>query len=95
MLAAPPRQGSGRCRCGRRSGNMAQAPNSQNPFEQAATFLRHRRDARPQVLAGTMTLAQDEALAASIARAWIGLPRDLQRAGWPSWCQDTVRVYAH
>ncbi|MCJ1423031.1 hypothetical protein MMC29_000912 [Sticta canariensis] len=76
----------------RRSGNMGTAPSSQNPFEQAATFLRHRREARPQLRNGAMPLAQDRELAATIARAWIALPRELQRAGWPSWCEHTERV---
>ena len=79
-------------RAGRRSGNMGAAPNSQNPFEQAATWLRHRRLAKPEMLAGNLTLAQDSALASSIARAWIALPLELKRAGWPSWVERTVSV---
>lgn len=71
---------------------MGTAPSSQNPFEQAATFLRHRREARPQLQKGGMPLSQDRELAATIARAWLALPRDLRRAGWPSWCEDTERV---
>ncbi|KAK9794389.1 hypothetical protein WJX73_004791 [Symbiochloris irregularis] len=58
----------------RRSGNMAQAPNSGSPFERAATFLRHRKEARPAKREGTMALHHDQDLAASISRAWIALP---------------------
>lgn len=76
----------------RRSGNMATAPSSQSPFEQAATFLRHRKEARPMKREGTMALRHDQDLAASISRAWIALPGELRHAGWPSWCEHAELV---
>lgn len=78
----------------RRSGNMSPAPNSHSPFEQAAAFLRHRKAARPTKSDGTLALHHDQDLAASISRAWIALPGDLRRAGWPSWCEHAELVTA-
>lgn len=56
---------------------MGSAPGSQSPFIRAQVFLKYRSEARVALderAAGRIMAAQDEKLAAAIARAWLALP---------------------
>jgi len=64
---------------------MGTAPSKENPFIKAADFLRSRARASMENLEGRQVWLQDEELAAAIARAWLLLPGDLRRKGWPAW----------
>lgn len=68
----------------RRSGNMGLPAASENPFQQAETFLKNRCEADVGSVGkswSTGTL-QDQYLAAAIAKAWLQLPSSIRSQHW-------------
>ncbi len=71
---------------------MGTAPNSQNPFERARVFLKRRKEAKLSIETGSARRAHDETLSAAIARAWIALPSEARKTGWPIWMQHAQAI---
>lgn len=78
----------------RRSGNMGSPPSGGNPFHRAELFLKLRRDIKvaEEQSGGRVQRMQDEHLAASIAQAWLHLPREARTKAWPTWSTSAVRI---
>lgn len=75
----------------RRSGNMGSAPANQNPFVKAESFIKKRKYANiDKVLASGTARLHDEQLSAAISQAWLALPDELKRKGWPQWAGETA-----
>ena len=81
----------------RRSGNMGSPPSGQNPFAAAEQMLRLRREGKAFADAaaaesgrggGASYRGHDEKLSGAIAAAWLGLPGDVRKRGWPGWGED-------
>lgn len=70
----------------RRSGNMGPAAASENPFQQAETFLKNRSEASIGNIGQNWSTGtiQDEYLAAAIAKAWLQLPSSVRSQYWDS-----------
>eukprot|EP00240_Pyramimonas_obovata_P010078 CAMPEP_0118937790 /NCGR_PEP_ID=MMETSP1169-20130426/23838_1 /TAXON_ID=36882 /ORGANISM="Pyramimonas obovata, Strain CCMP722" /LENGTH=82 /DNA_ID=CAMNT_0006881541 /DNA_START=29 /DNA_END=277 /DNA_ORIENTATION=- len=66
----------------RRSGNMGSAPSADDPFTQAATYMKYQGEINDEAKV-EVTGDQDIRLAASLAAAWAQLPEDLHRKLWP------------
>jgi ferredoxin len=69
----------------RRSGNMGSAPARMNPWLQAERLLKMRKDGRTAPAQDRSFQGHDEGLAGAIAAAWLELPADVRRKGWPAW----------
>jgi hypothetical protein len=67
----------------RRAGNFGSSPGDDDPFEKAARFLAQRRSAAVGEAGRMQRAAQDNALAATIANAWLALDPELRERTWP------------
>ena len=67
----------------RRSGNFGPSAGNDDPFAKAAKFLMQRRNAAVGADALQKRAAQDDALAAAIAKAWLALDPELRARIWP------------
>jgi hypothetical protein len=71
----------------RRGGNFGPSSANDDPFGRAALFLMQRRNAATGDDARRQRVAQDDALAATIAKAWLALDPDLRERTWPTAAQ--------
>ena len=67
----------------RRSGNFGSSPGDDDPFAKAAKFLLRRRNAAAGDEKHLQRAAQDDALAATIAKAFLSLDPELRERVWP------------
>jgi ferredoxin len=67
----------------RRGGNFGSSPGDDDPFAKAATFLMRRRNAAAGDDKRLQRASQDDALAATIAKAWLALDPELRDRVWP------------
>jgi curved DNA-binding protein CbpA len=67
----------------RRSGNFGSSPGDDDPFAKAAKFLLRRRNAALGDDKRLQRAAQDDALAATIAKAFLSLDLELRERVWP------------
>ena len=67
----------------RRSGNFGSSPGDDDPFAKAAKFLLRRRNAAAGDDKRLQRAAQDDALAATIAKAFLSLDPELRERVWP------------
>ena len=72
----------------RRGGNFGSSPGDDDPFAKAAKFLMRRRNAAAGDDKRLQRASQDDALAATIAKAWLALDPELRDRVWP----ETVPV---
>ena len=70
----------------RKSGNFGPSSGNDDPFARAALFLMQRRNAKAGEEFRAQRSAQDDALAASIAKAWLALDPELRQRTWPAFC---------
>jgi ferredoxin len=67
----------------RRAGNFGSSSGNDDPFSKAAHFLQQRRNAEVGEKGRLRRAAQDDALAATIAKAWLALDPELRERIWP------------
>mmetsp|Transcript_35354 Transcript_35354/g.89114 ORF Transcript_35354/g.89114 Transcript_35354/m.89114 type:complete len:354 (-) Transcript_35354:62-1123(-) len=67
----------------RRSGNMGASAAAASPFTRAEIFSAAVRSTKE--LDAAATTSQDAALAGTIARAFLAMPRDVRAKVWPEW----------
>ena len=67
----------------RRSGNFGSSPGDDDPFAKAAKYLLRRRNAAAGDDKRLQRTAQDDALAATIAKAFLSLDPELRERVWP------------
>jgi ferredoxin len=72
----------------RKGGSGALISGGESPFCRAETLLRLRREGRMKTFGTATAYDHDEMLEGAIAAAWLSLPADVKRTGWPEWSPE-------